>query len=63
MPLEISFTLSDSDLNHFQKSVDKAKSTLEGGHDGEAIEAAARQLIKDARTGDLPEFIGDRIAK
>ncbi|MBT5219376.1 MAG: DUF1232 domain-containing protein [Woeseia sp.] len=63
MPLEISFTLSDSDLSHFQKCVDKAKSTLEGGHDGEAIEAAARQLIKDARTGDLPEFIGDRIAK
>jgi len=63
MPLEISFTLSDSDLNHFQNCVDKGKSALEESHDGDAIEAAARQLIKDARTGDLPEFIGDRIVK
>ena len=63
MPLEISFTLSDSDLDHFQKYVDKAKLTLEGDYDCDAIEAAAQQLIKDARTGELPEFIGDRIAK
>jgi hypothetical protein len=58
MPLEISFTLSDSDLNHFQNGVNKTKSTLERVHHDDAIEAAARQLIKDARTGDLPNFIG-----
>jgi len=63
MPLDISFTLSDADLNHFQKCVDKAKSILEDDHDDDAIEAAARQLIKDARTGELPDFIGERIAK
>lgn len=63
MSLEITFTLSDKDLNHFQTIVDKAKATMEQGHDSAAIEAAARELVKDARAGELPEFIGERIAK
>jgi uncharacterized membrane protein YkvA (DUF1232 family) len=63
MPLDITFTLSDQDLDHFQAIVNKAKSAMEDSQNAEAIEAAARQLITDARTGDLPEFIGDRLAK
>lgn len=63
MPLDITFTLSDDDLDHFQKIVDRAKSAMAESHDDEAIEAAARQLVKDAKTNDLPEFIGERIAK
>ena len=63
MPLDITFTLSDQDLDHFQKIVDKAKSAMEESHDDEAREAAAKQLVKDARTNELPEFIGERIAK
>jgi uncharacterized membrane protein YkvA (DUF1232 family) len=63
MPLDITFTLSDQDLDHFQAIVNKAKSALEDSQNAEAIEAAARQLITDAGTGDLPEFIGDRLAK
>ena len=63
MALEITFTLSDQDLNHFQTIIDKAKASMEDNADDESIESAARQLIKDARTGELPEFIGERIAK
>lgn len=63
MPLDITFTLSDQDLEHFQAIVDKAKSAMEGPHDAESIHAAALQLVKDARTGELPEFIGERIEK
>jgi len=63
MPLDITFTLSDQDLDHFQAIVNKAKSAMEDSQNAEAIEAAARQLITDAKTGDLPEFIGDRLAK
>jgi len=63
MPLDITFTLSDHDLDHFQKIVDRAKSVMEESQDDEAIESAARQLVKDAKTNELPEFIGERIAK
>lgn len=63
MPLDITFTLSDRDLEHFQAIVDKAKAAMEVPHDAEAIQSAALQLVKDARTSDLPEFIGERIEK
>jgi uncharacterized membrane protein YkvA (DUF1232 family) len=63
MPLDITFTLSDQDLDHFQAIVNKAKSAMEETPSGEAIEAAAKQLIADAKEGSLPDFIGDRLAK
>jgi uncharacterized membrane protein YkvA (DUF1232 family) len=63
MPLDITFTLSDQDLNHFQGIVDKAKTVIEGGDSSDSIEAAARQLLEDARSTDLPEFIGSRLKK
>ncbi len=63
MPLDITFTLSDQDLEHFQGIVDKAKSAMEGGESNAYIEAAARQLISDAKSTELPEFIADRLTK
>jgi uncharacterized membrane protein YkvA (DUF1232 family) len=63
MPLDITFTLSDQDLEHFQNIVDKAKSAMASTESAEQIEAAARQLITDAKSTDLPEFIGDRLSK
>lgn len=63
MPLDITFTLSDQDLDHFQAIVNKAKSAMDGPENFEAIEEAARQLITDARSGKLPEFISERIEK
>lgn len=63
MPLDITFTLSDQDLDHFQAIVDKAKSAMQDEQNAEAIETAAKQLIADAKEGDLPAFISDRLAK
>jgi len=63
MPLDITFTLSDSDLDHFQNIVDKAKSAMESDETAVNIEAAARQLITDAKSTDLPSFIADRLSK
>lgn len=63
MPLDITFTLSDQDLDHFQKIVNKAKSAMESGESDASIEAAARALIEDAKSSDLPEFIADRLTK
>ena len=63
MPLDITFTLSDQDLEHFQNVVNKAKSAMAATGSSEQIEAAARQLIADAKSTDLPEFIGERLSK
>jgi uncharacterized membrane protein YkvA (DUF1232 family) len=63
MPLDITFTLSDQDLNHFQSIVDKARKAIAGTESHATIEAAARQLIDDAKSSDLPEFIADRLTK
>ncbi|MDX1403984.1 MAG: YkvA family protein [Woeseiaceae bacterium] len=63
MPLDITFTLSDQDLDHFQTIVDKAKSAMDDGAPEESVVTAARQLIEDARSGELPAFIGSRLNK
>lgn len=63
MPVEITFTLSDQDLDHFQAIADKAKTALEDNQDAESIESAARQMIADAKSTDLPGFMDERLAK
>ena len=63
MPLDITFTLSDQDLQHFQNIVDKAKDAMDNEQGAAQIEAAARQLIADASGSDLPDFIADRLSK
>ncbi|MFQ5982787.1 MAG: YkvA family protein [Woeseiaceae bacterium] len=63
MPLDITFTLSDADLDHFQAIVDKAKSAMESEDNVTNIETAARQLIADAKSTELPGFIADRLSK
>jgi len=63
MPLDITFTLSDQDLEHFQAIVDKAKAAMESTQDAAQIQAAARQLIDDAQSNELPEFIADRLSR
>ncbi|MDH4108334.1 MAG: YkvA family protein [Gammaproteobacteria bacterium] len=63
MPLDITFTLSDQDLEHFQQIVDKARAAMDSDRNAAQIEAAARQLIEDATSTELPDFIADRLAK
>ena len=62
MPLDITFTLSDADLDHFQTIVDKSKSAVACQSD-EQIETAARNLISAAGSTELPTYIAERLAK
>ena len=63
MPLNVTITLSDEDLEKFQESIDRAKLVV---HDEQAvarIEDAAADMINRAREIDLPNFISDRLLK
>jgi uncharacterized membrane protein YkvA (DUF1232 family) len=63
MPLDITFTLSDRDLEHFQAIVDKARDTVKDLDSASHICDAARKLVAEAQSGELPDFIGERIAR
>ncbi|HEX7720406.1 MAG TPA: YkvA family protein, partial [Woeseiaceae bacterium] len=63
MPLDITFTLSDQDLEHFQTIVDRAKSAIEEAKKPGEIEKAARGLIAEAKGRNLPDFIAERLLK
>ncbi len=61
MALDITFTLSDDDLARFQAIVDKSRHGKHGDEGHAQIEAAARNLIDESRSGDLPQFIAERV--
>ena len=63
MPLDVTFTLSDDDLERFQSIVDKARSALETDDAARQIEDAARKLIKEIDAANLPDFISSRMQK
>lgn len=63
MPLEITFTLSDDDLERFQEIIDKAKIAIEDEKTAAQVEKAAGELIASAGAGDLPEFVSERFIK
>jgi uncharacterized membrane protein YkvA (DUF1232 family) len=63
MPLEIKFTLSDTDLERFQAFVDKARNAMDADQSADQIEAAARDLIRATRNDELPEFVAERMEK
>lgn len=63
MPLDITFTLSDEDLEHFQAIVDKARTTVQDDDTAKQIEEAARALLQQTRDQQLPEFIAERMAR
>lgn len=63
MPLDITFTLSDDDLERFQEIVDKARTAIEDEQTAAQVEGAARELIANASTGELPEFVSRRFRK
>jgi uncharacterized membrane protein YkvA (DUF1232 family) len=61
MPLDITFTLSDDDLQRFQNIVEKAKSAISDEQIQAKVEAAATDMIEQAREAELPQFISDRL--
>jgi uncharacterized membrane protein YkvA (DUF1232 family) len=63
MPLEIKFTLSDDDLNRFQAIIDKARAAVNCEESYHDVEAAARALLDQTSTADLPDFVAARFQK
>ena len=61
MSLDVTFTLTDDDLARFQSIVDKSRHSKHDENTHAQIEAAARGLIDESRSGDLPQFIADRV--
>lgn len=57
MPLDITFTLSDRDLERFKAIVMKARSTASNPQGKEEIEKAAYKIVEVAMNTDLPDFI------
>ncbi len=63
MPLEISFTLSDRDLKRFQEIIDKARNCVDCDARMHDIEDAARKLLKETDSADMPDFVATRLQK
>jgi uncharacterized membrane protein YkvA (DUF1232 family) len=63
MPLDITFTLSDEDLDRFQAIVDKARTTVQDADSAAQVEAAARDLLQQTGETELPEFIASRMTR
>lgn len=61
MPLDITFTLSDRDLERFKTIVVKARSTASDQQGKADIEKAAYKIVEVAMNMDLPDFIADRL--
>ena len=63
MSIDITFTLSNEDLERFEKIVAKTKALAEQAEHAGKIEEAAASLIEEARKADLPGFIAERLLK
>ena len=62
MSLSINIDLSEADLAHFQEAVKRAQASATAKTPQE-ITDAAKQLLVDASSTSVPEFIGARLAK
>ena len=63
MPLDITITLSDEDLQKFQECVDKGKIAIAKAGNAREIEDSAAEMIENARDIELPQFVSDRLFK
>lgn len=61
MPLDITFTLSDRDLERFKKIINGSRFDSCDQHNQEEIEKATRKLVELAMNADLPDFIASRL--
>ena len=61
MPLDITFTLSDRDLERFKAIVDKARVSSPDTQSKADIEKAAYKIVDVAMNSDLPDFIAQRL--
>lgn len=63
MPVNISFTIRDEDLNRFRTMVARVKESLDKEENVKRIEDAASDLMEKAREKNLPQFIEERLLK
>lgn len=61
MPLDITFSLSDRDLERFKTVINNSRFDLSDQQDRQAIEHATRKLVDLAMSADLPDFIASRL--
>lgn len=61
MPMEVTFKLSDSDLDHLQALMLRARDAAGSVADAKIIEAALAQRLEQARGSELPDFISERL--
>lgn len=61
MPLDITFTLSDRDLERFKAIVRKTRTVATDNQDQAEIEKAAYKIVDVAMNAELPDFIADRL--
>ncbi len=61
MPLDITFTLSDRDLERFKSIVGNARNTSSDNLSTVEIEKSAYKIVDVAMNSDLPDFIADRL--
>jgi len=63
MSIDITFTLSNADLERFEKIVAKGRELVADPGRAREVEQAARDLLDQAGNGDLPDFISERLLK
>lgn len=63
MSIDITFTLSNDDLQRFEDIVAKARDLVETEDNAKKVEDAAQEMIEQANNSELPEFIAERILK
>ena len=63
MSIDITFTLSNADLQRFEEIVARAKTLVEEPDNARKVEEAAQHLLDQAAGSDLPDFIRERILK
>ena len=62
MAFRITIDLSESDLRHFRRELDKARDAVRIADDEEIL-SAARDLAASLKSSKLPDFVTDRFGK
>jgi uncharacterized membrane protein YkvA (DUF1232 family) len=62
MSYKLVIELSERDLRHFRREMRRARESVRIAEDDEIV-SAARDLLEEFATVDLPDFVVDRVAK
>ncbi|MGI9247138.1 MAG: YkvA family protein [Steroidobacteraceae bacterium] len=62
MPYKLTIELSDRDLRHFRRELQKSRASVQIADDDEILGAAA-DLVVAMRRAELPDFVAERLGK